>query len=118
MQLTKENIQALLLRKDDVGMHACGRALCVLLRNQTLDEKRDADTKHRNDRGFTPSDARRGTSMAQFYMRNGWLTPAQMSYWQDPAWTEARRIRITKYWGQLLEAAEEKQKERQLQLAA
>jgi hypothetical protein len=99
-------------------MHAVGRALCVLLRNQTSDEKRDADTKHRNDRGFTPSDAARGTSMAGYYMRNGRLTPAQLAYWQDPAWTEAKRIRIAKYWRQLVEAAQEKQRCQQLDLAA
>jgi len=118
MQLTKEKIQAVLLREDEIGMHAVGRALLVLLRNQTRDEKRDQDTKYRNDTGFTPSDAQRGTSMAYYYMRNGRLTEKQLAYWQKPAWTEAKRIRIAKYWRQLLLAAQEKQQQQELKLAA
>lgn len=119
-QITKDSIQALLVRKDNVGMHAVGRALVVLYNNQTHSEQRDQATKLHNNTGFTPSDARRGTSMAEWYMRTGFLTPKQLGYWQDPARTPCKRIRITKYWSQLLEAAEAKQRVAQasLQLAA
>ncbi len=107
-QVTKESIQAVLLRKDHVGMHAVGRALQVLLRNQTIYERQTESTINRNRIGFTPSDARRGSSMARWYHEKGFLTPKQIAYWQEPARTEAKRIRITKYHRQLLEAAQEK----------
>src|ERR1700760_1748119 len=110
-QITKETIQALLLRNDTVGMHAVGRALMVLHRNQTTDEQQVQATKHLNLRGFTPSDARRGSSMAEWYKSNGFLTQKQLAYWVKPARTAAGRVRITKYWAQLLKAAEEKAKQ-------
>lgn len=112
MQVTKESIQAVLLRKDEVGMHALGRALLVLYANQTDYEQRVQVTTNRNSQGFTPNDAKKGTGMAQFYQRNGYLSPAQIAYWQEPARTEKKRIRILKYWRQLLEAAQLKQKEK------
>ena len=112
MQISKESIQALLLRNDTVGMNAVGRALIVLHRNQTADERQVQATKHLNLRGFTPCDAKRGSSMAEWYMRTGFLTPKQLAYWVEPARTEARRVRITKYWKQLVEAAEAKQRDK------
>jgi hypothetical protein len=121
MQISKESIQALLLRKDQVGMKAVGRALLVLHANQTMHEQQVQATTNRNHIGFTQSDARRGSGMAEFYKKKGFLTPKQLEYWQNPARTEAKRIRITKYWGQLLEAAQRKQAKNmaeQLQLAA
>jgi len=78
MQITKDTIQTLLTRNDNIGMHAVGRALLVLLNNKTYDEQRIEATTHNNNRGFTPGDA--------------------------------RRIRITKYWSQLIKAAEAKRK--------
>jgi hypothetical protein len=116
MQVTKEFIQALLIRNDTVGMHAVGKALVVLFKNQTHHEKQIEATTNRNETGFTPSDARRGSGMARFYMQAGFLTPKQLEYWQKPARTSAGRIRITKYWRQLLEAAEEKQSRKQTEL--
>jgi hypothetical protein len=121
-QVTKESIQALLLRTDTVGMNAVGRALVVLYHNQTASEQRIEATVNRNEMGFTPSDAKRGTGMAQWYLKTGFLTAKQLDYWTKPARTEAKRIRITKYWRQLLEAAQEKQRvqsqQTELQLAA
>ncbi len=118
MQITKDSIQALLVRTDHIGMHSVGRALNVLLANQTFDERQTEATRHHNKTGFTPSDAKRGTGMARFYQRTGHLTEKQLAYWQQPARTEAGRIRITKYWRQIVEAAEAKQKAKQFQLAA
>lgn len=117
-QVTKEYVQALLLREDTVGMHAVGRALGVLLANQTADEVWSESTKYLNARGFTPSDARIGTSMAGYYKRNGYLTPRQMAYWQRPARTEAGRIRILKYWRQLIDAAQQRAMQKHEKLAA
>src|ERR1700759_3097740 len=116
MQHTRETITALLLREDTIRMHPVCSALLVLLRNQTQDEKAHHTTKYRNMTGFTPSDAKRGTGMAQWYAEKGFLTPKQMAYWQAPAKTFAKRIRIAKYWRQMLDAAHERQEQREFQI--
>jgi hypothetical protein len=117
-QLTKEYIQSLLMRQDEVGMHAVGRALVVLLSNQTADEASAHYTKYHNRTGFTPNDARHGTTCAEFYTRNGYLTEDHMAYWNLPAYTARGKVRILKYWAQLLEEAIHKQNARQAALAA
>ena len=88
---------------------AIGRALVVLWRNQTNDEQVAMDTKHRNMKGFRPSDARAGSSMAEFYMKNGYLTPKQIAYWRRPY--KKGGIRIAIYWRQLLREAYRRQRE-------
>lgn len=103
MKVTKEYIQELLLREDRVGMHAVGRALLVINKNQTYEEQRDQQTKLHNDTGFTQGDAKRGTSMANFYRNRGFLTPKQVAWWRKE---NTRGVpRISKYWRQLLEAS-------------
>lgn len=103
MLVTREYIQELLMRDSQVGMHSVGRALLVLLKNQTDLEKRIAQTKIQNGEGFTQADAKRGTSMANFYKTRGFLTPKQVAYWRK---TNIRGVpRISKYWRQLLEAS-------------
>jgi hypothetical protein len=121
MTHTKQSIQELLLRNDEIGMHAVGRALVALAARQTEYERQTETTINRNYRGFTPNDAKFGTSMAGYYERNGRLTQPQLDYWQKPGWTEKKRIRITKYWAQLLIVAEDRAKARmqaELALAA
>lgn len=79
------------------------RALIVLTERQTIDEQNSEQTINRNGRGFTPADARMGTSMAKFYQRNGYLSPKQLAYWRKQ---NSKGIqRIVKYAGQLLEVA-------------
>lgn len=102
MELNKSNIVNLLEEND----RAIGRALVVLLQNQTHDEQISENTKYLNNKGFRPCHARVGTSMATFYKRNGYLTPKQISYWRRRDKTGAMRIGI--YWKQLIKAAEEK----------
>lgn len=86
---------------------AIARALVALNERQTLDEQVTEDTKHHNGVGFTPADAKMGTSMARFYLRTGYLTERQLAYWQKP---NKRGVwRICKYAGQLLAIAREKQ---------
>jgi hypothetical protein len=86
---------------------AIARALIVLNERQTQDEQIAEDTKHHNGIGFTPADAKMGTSMAEFYQRTGYLTTKQLAYWQKP---NKRGVwRICKYAGQLLTIAREKQ---------
>jgi hypothetical protein len=105
--ITKELIVELLSRNDQIGMHSVGRALVVLYNNQTADEQQTRDTNETNGKGYSKAHADIGTSMAQFYLKNGFLTPKQVQYWQRP--TSSGRVRIAIYWKQILEAAIAKQ---------
>ena len=105
--LTKEYIQSVLMRNDHVGLHAIGRALVLLNARQTYDEQQCEDTKYHNDRGFTPADAKMGTSMARQYSRYKRLSDRQIAYWRKP--NKRGTPRIAKYWRQLLEEAQKKQ---------
>ena len=83
------------------------RALIVLNERQTRDEQVAEDTRYNNGVGFTPADAKMGTSMAEFYARRGYLTDKQLAYWKKP--NRKGVWRICKYAGQLLDAAKAKQ---------
>lgn len=89
-----------LLRNND---RAVGRALVALTNRQTSDEQRDENTKHRNDVGFMPCDARMGTSMARFFQRNGYLSDKQIAWWRRPRKNGRQRIEV--YAAQLLDIA-------------
>lgn len=100
---TKQSIIALLETNDK----AVARALVALNARQTADEQRSEHTRYDNGMGFTPADARMGTSMANFYLRNNRLSEKQVAYWRKP---NARGVpRIAKYAGQLLEVARERE---------
>jgi hypothetical protein len=101
--MNKQHIVNLLQHNDK----AIARALVVLNQRQTLDEQTDEHTKHNNGVGFTPADARMGTSMAQFYLRRGYLTEKQIAWWKRP--NKNGVMRICKYAGQLLDIAQAKQ---------
>lgn len=106
-KFSKEYIQALLAREDNIGMHAIGRALVVLHNNQTETEKHNEQTYNNNGVGFTPADAYMGSAHAKYYIRFNKLTEKQIQYWQRK---EGRgNMRIGKYWRQLIEAAKEKE---------
>lgn len=83
-----------------------GWALLVLHANQTADEQASEVTNHNNGRGFRPSHARMGSSMAKFFKARHYLTPKQVGYWRKPNAKGDMRIAI--YWRQLLSAAEER----------
>ena len=100
--MTKDDIIALLKSND----RAIIRALIVLNDRQTNDEQSTEMTRYRNGRGFRPCHARMGTSMAQFYLRNSFLSPKQIAYWRKPMRDGKMRIEI--YAGQLLEVAKER----------
>jgi hypothetical protein len=102
MSLTKEHIIDLLRTNDK----AICRALVVLNERQTADEQSQEMTRHHNNKGFRPCHARMGTSMANFFTRNGYLSPKQIAYWRKETPTGKMRIEI--YAGQLLEIAKEK----------
>ncbi len=65
---TADSIRAL-INADRSGTVAC-RAICALFRQQTLDERAAADTRHDNARGFSVAHAKVGTEMAR-WMTNG-----------------------------------------------
>jgi hypothetical protein len=92
-----------LLRTND---KAIARALVVLNERQNVDERIAKSTKYHNGRGFRPCHARMGTSMAEFYNRNGYLSAKQLAYWRAPMRDGKMRLEI--YSGQLLEVAAEK----------
>ena len=100
--MNKQDIVQLLMSNDK----AIARALVVLNERQTAVERSAESTINRNGEGFTPADARMGTSMAQFYSKRGYLTEKQLGYWKKP---NAKGVwRICKYAGQLLEIANQK----------
>ena len=100
--LNKDTIVQLLATNDK----AVARALVVLNERQTRDEQLSEDTRYLNGEGFTPADARMGTSMATFYAKRGYLSPKQVAHWRKPNVKGVQRI--AKYAGQLLEIAKAK----------
>jgi len=114
---TKEVIQTVLARDDRVGMHALGRALVHLLGRQTITEAQSEITIIRNETGFAANDAKKGSGMAKFYERRGYLTPKQIAYWQRPCRKNSTTTRIGKYWYQLWEEAIEKAGKKNCQIA-
>ena len=97
--ITKQDIITLLKNND----RAVIRALIVLNERQTVDEQNSEETKYQNGRGFRPCHARMGTSMANFYLKNQYLSPKQIAYWRQQQKDGKMRIEI--YANQLLDAA-------------
>ena len=102
MEWDKKRIINLLETNDK----SIGRALIVLLKNQTPDEVSSMDTKHVNGKGFNAAHAKVGTSMAVYAKnRNGYLTQRQIDYWRKKDTKGNMRIGI--YWKQLQNAIKE-----------
>lgn len=99
---TKAQIVEMLKTRDV----AVARALVVLNERQTADEQIQETVKYHNGKGFRPCHARMGTSMANFFSKNGYLSPKQIGYWRKQDKTGKMRIEI--YAGQLLLIAEAK----------
>lgn len=109
-QILLQKIEAVLLSPNKrVQMKAVGTALARIMENQTSDEVNSQYTKYSNGIGFTGAHGRIGTNMAQFFLKNGFLTPKQVQYWVKPIGTK-NRPRIMIYKNQLLEFAKFKQK--------
>lgn len=104
--VTREILQNLVTRGDEVSMHAIGRALVHLLNRQTRDESDQNTTKYHNDVGFTGADAHAGSITAKYYLKHG-----KLEDWQIQRWTRTNKkgvARIAKYWAQINEEAEKK----------
>jgi hypothetical protein len=100
--LTKDQLIANLMTDD----RWLGRALMAIAARQTEDERQQEATKYHNNQGFRPCHAKRGTNMAAFYKRTGFLTPRQLAWWR--AATHKQGPRIAVYATQLLKVAAEK----------
>ncbi|HET8688470.1 MAG TPA: hypothetical protein VFM18_17805 [Methanosarcina sp.] len=100
--LSKPQIVKLLETNDRAVAHA----LVVLFNNQTRDEQNAEDTKYHNGVGFRPCHARMGTSMAEFFLKRGYLTARQVAYWRRTM--KDGNMKIAIYWKQLAKAAEAK----------
>ena len=114
MELTIDSIKALLETKNK---HVIGRALMAVNERQTDVEQLRKTTINRNGRGFRPSHAYMGTSMAGFYERREHLTEKQIRYWTVPSQKVkgdqrddmGRRLKVSRisiYAGQLLKVAQ------------
>lgn len=102
--VTKQSIEGMISQASlEKQAHIIGRACMALFKRQTEDEKVSNGTKHFNQRGFTPADARQGSITAKYYIKHRALQD-----WQIAQWTkiESRgNMRIAKYWRQLAEEA-------------
>ena len=105
--LDKNAIVNLLANSDK----AVARALIVLNERQTSYEQNAKGTRDHNGRGFKPCHAFMGTSMAEFYQRNNYLSAKQIAYWRKA--DKRGTPRIACYWKQLLEVAQAKAQSKQ-----
>lgn len=94
---TKSSIQNLLARNDK----AVEKALIVLYKRQTRDERLDRQSRHDNMRGFNQADAGWLSKIVQEVLLAGHSLSANHMI--------VARQRVMKYWRQLLEEAEAKQ---------
>ena len=85
---TKEDIKTLL----ETNLFAAKKALLIIYDRQTDDEKQYKETQHRNGVGFTGSDARVLTSIAECIINGKALKDKQV---------EEIKTRMSKYYGQI-----------------
>lgn len=105
--VTRESLTELLSSNNPAKVQAViGRALVVLLNNQTRDEQVMNTTNEDNGIGFTGADARAGSITAKFYIKN-----KRLEDWMVDNWTRGNIngvARLAKYHKQLNAAAEAK----------
>lgn len=106
--VTRDSLRVM-LRNDNIQYvdTVIGRALLALLKRQTADEQRAADTRVWNAVGFSSADAKSGTLTAKAFAKNGYLLDWQRNKWLKPA--PNGYPRLCKYAKQLNEIALEKQ---------
>lgn len=100
--VTKESLRSLIYNPEKQNK-AIGKALVALFNNQTNHEKIFNTVETRNKRGFSASDANRGTKDAKFYIENGFLDKSTVDYWMTKDITKTERI--AKYHRQLNDTA-------------
>lgn len=94
-------------RGHEFVQHVVGRACVALFNRQTESEQVHNDTNVLNYEGFSGSDARQGSLTAKYYLKH-----RRLEEWMVEQWTKEwrGRPRLAKYWKQLNEAAQEKQR--------
>lgn len=93
---TRDDVWTILRTNDD----QVGRAVVALYQRQTEDEQQTSNTNERNGAGFNGVDAPFLSSIAEQYLRKGYLTAKQ---------ADATRKTIKKYIGQLTEIANQRE---------
>lgn len=95
-----------LLKDETRRQHVIGRALMVLFANQTESEKSANIVNVHNMKGFTGGDGHSGCITAKYYIKHKTLLPWQVDMWMKCGSRDFPRI--TKYWRQLDQAAQQK----------
>lgn len=111
--VTKQSLQQMLNDADDKKRaRIIGRALVVLLNNQTNTERNANTTHSANNIGFSCVDAKSGSLTAKYYLAHKTLAVWQVERWMRQDSTGFARI--CKYHAQLNESAQTKQRQMQL----
>lgn len=99
--VTREKMMVELTSRTGRRLHEyVGRALVVLLNNQTREEQRDNQTQLHNDIGFTGADGRAGALSAKTFLKHGYFPHDwQLEQWLKPNTNGIPRI--AKYHAQL-----------------
>lgn len=106
-RVSRESLQAMLDNPNrEYVAKVIGRALVVLLNNQTHDEQAMNATTKDNGIGFTGADAKSGSITAKYFIKHKTLLDWQIDRWTKPA--ASGYARLTKYHKQLNVAAESK----------
>lgn len=107
--LTKQSLQKMLDSDNkNYVIAVIGKALVILMNNQTRDEVLASTTIEGNGIGFTGCDARTGTITAKSYLKSGTLADWQLEKWLKK--DKNGYSRLSKYHGQLNVAANNKKK--------
>ena len=102
--VTRESLQNMLDNKDpNYVAKVIGRALIVILNNQTRDEQASNATTQHNGVGFTGADAHSGSITAKYFIKHKTLLDWQIARWTKPA--KSGYARLAKYHKQLNDAA-------------
>lgn len=105
--ITKDQLQAWIDAGGERAERVVGRALIVLFERQTEHEKKVNTTDVDNGIGFTGADGKSGVISAKSFLKHGKFSQP----WQLEQWTKKNAkgySRITKYWKQLDQAAQQK----------
>jgi len=83
--VTRESIQTMLENQDPLFVTAVvGKALVVLLNNQTREEAASNVTNKHNGVGFTGADAFTGSVTAKYFLKHKTLLDWQVAKWTKP----------------------------------
>lgn len=107
--VTKETLRDMInnsVTNKDRLISIVGRALVVVFKNQSKEERQSNTTEKNNGIGFSSCDARSGSITAKYYIKHGTLLD-----WQIDKWINADSSgypKIAKYYKQLNYAANAK----------